>query len=106
MEQKAYKQFIHDLILKVVETGDEEIIVGDKDAKLLDPSFIEEINLELEKGGKKGKLQRGKPSSDVNGGVILRRGRKEVNAALSALFHEARQELESEVAGILLQEKE
>lgn len=106
MEPKAYQKFMHDLILKVVETGDEEIVVGNKDAKLIDRSFIEQINHELKKEGKKGELQCGKPYSDIDGGVVLRHGRKEINATLLALFHEARQELESEVAGILLQEKQ
>ena len=105
MDSKAYRKFVHDLIIKIVETGDEEVIVGEKDAKLLDHSFIEQINTELKKAGKKGELRLGKPSLDINGGVILRHGRKEMDATLSALFHEARHELESETANMLLKEE-
>ncbi|MCJ7813466.1 V-type ATP synthase subunit E [bacterium] len=105
MDSKAYRKFVHDLIIKIVETGDEEVIVGEKDAKLQDHSFIEQINIELKKVGKKGELQLGKPSLDIDGGVILRRGRKEMDATLSALFHEARYELESEAANMLLKEE-
>ncbi|MBN2030127.1 V-type ATP synthase subunit E [bacterium] len=104
MEDKVYRQFIHDLIIKIAEIGDEEVIVGEKDVKLLNSSFIEQINADLKKAGKKGKLHLGKPSPEIDGGVLLRRGRKEISATLSAIFNEARHELESEVAKILLKE--
>ncbi len=104
MEDKTYRQFMHDLIIKVAETGDEEIVVGKKDVNLLNHSFVEQVNADLKKARKKGALHLGKPSSEIDGGVLLRHGRKEVSATLSALFHEARHELESEVAKMLLKE--
>ncbi len=104
MEDKVYRQFVHDLIIKIAETGDEEVVVSEKDVKLLKSSFVEQINTDLKKSGKKGKLHLGKPSSEMDGGVLLRYGRKEISATLSSLFNEARHELESEVAKMLLKE--
>ena len=102
LKDVEYREFIKALILKVAETGDEEIVVGKRDTKRITPAFVTSVNKALKKAGKEGKLHLGTPSSEITGGVILRRGRKEVNATLSALFAAARRELESEVAEVLL----
>ncbi len=104
LKDQEYREFIRALFQKVVETGDEEVIVGKRDAKRITPSFIQGVNRELKKKGKAGKLRLSSLSPDIDGGFILRRGRKEINVALSALFASIRQELESETAEVLFGE--
>ena len=105
LKDKEYKDFLKGLFHKTVETGDEEVIIGKKDVKQITPSFIQSVNQELKKAGKEGKLRLGQPSPEIDGGFILRRGRKETNVTLSALFASAREELEVEVAEILFGEE-
>jgi len=106
LKNEEYRDFIKTLFFKAVEKGDEEVIIGKKDVKQITPSFIQAINREMKKTGKKGKLHLGSPSPNIDRGFILRRGRKEVNVTLSALFTSAREELESEAADILFGEEE
>ena len=104
LKDQEYREFIQALLQKVVETGDEEVIVGKRDAKRITSSFIQAVNRELKKMGREGKLLLGPPSPEIDRGFILRRGRKEINVALSALFASVRQELESETAEVLFGE--
>ncbi len=105
LKSEEYKDFLKTLFLKTVETGEEEVIIGKKDVRQITPSFLQTVNRELKKTGKEGKLRLGEPSSEIDGGFILRKGRKETDVTLSALFASARDELETEVAEILFGEE-
>jgi len=105
LKSEEYRDFLKTLFLKTVETGEEEVIIGKKDVKQITPSFLQTVNRELKKTGREGKLHLGKPSSEIDGGFVLRKGRKETDVTLSALFASARDELETEVAEILFGEE-
>ncbi len=91
-----YKTLCSKLILKAVETGDEEVIV-DKNETRIDQNFIKQINRKLGPGFK-GNLRLASEKQSLGGGFILRRGRIKNNVSLEVLLAQARKELEIELA--------
>lgn len=101
LKDRDYIAFLNSVLVKVVETGEEEVIPAKSDAEKVNDAFIKSINSKLKKAGKKGKLHLSKGTIEEDGGFVLRQGRKEINATIPVLFKAAREELESEVASIL-----
>lgn len=102
MNKEQCGELIKRLLAAAVETGDEEVIVPPQYREILTPQFLKEVNQALGKGS--GSLRLSQETRNISGGIILRRGRREVNCSLEALFKIAREELESEIARILFQE--
>jgi V/A-type H+-transporting ATPase subunit E len=95
-----------ELLLKAIETGDEEVIVASDDRGGLTPSFIESINAELSKAGKRAEIKLGDETREIQGGFILRRGRTEINSSFETLLTMLRDDVETEVAKILFGESD
>ena len=104
MEDEEYRKVIKDMILPNVRTGDEEIILSDRDKARLGENFLEEINNQLTKNGGKGNLTISQDTYGMLGGFVLRRGKIELNSSFESLFKSSRDDLESEVSKILLPE--
>lgn len=100
--EKGYRGWMSSLLLQGVETGDEEVIVGNRETEM-DQDFLLEVNEMIQKDGKKGNLRFSPERREIMGGFILRRERVETHASLEALFEGVRDELEVEVAKILFQ---
>jgi V/A-type H+-transporting ATPase subunit E len=101
MKGEKYLEFLADLLMKTVETGQEEVIFSKDDARHAGQSFIDQINERLKKEGKTGKLRLVGEAREIGGGFVLRWSKKEVNCSLAALFGNKREELEPRVAEIL-----
>lgn len=99
--KKGYVELIKRLLLESVETGTEEVIVGDADRNIIDPRVISEVNKKL---GSKGNLSLSKTVGTMSGGFILRRGKIDANVSFDGLIELARERLETEVAKILFGE--
>jgi V/A-type H+-transporting ATPase subunit E len=95
-----------ELLLRAIETGDEELIVAPEDRKGITPSFIENINRELRKAGKRAEIKLADETREIQGGFILRRGRVETNSSFETLLTMLRDDIETEVAGILFGESD
>ena len=104
MEDAEYRKIIKNMILSNVQTGDEEIIFSDRDKARFGKKFLEEINRQLVKNGKKGNLTISQDTYDILGGFVLRRGKIELNSSFESLFKSSRDDLESEVSKILFPE--
>ena len=91
-----YRMLMSNLMLKAVETGDEEVVV-DTNENRIDNGFIKEINKQL--GNGKGNLKLSADRQNIGCGFILRRGQVNNNASLAVLISEARKALEVELAG-------
>jgi V/A-type H+-transporting ATPase subunit E len=91
-----YCKLMTKLMLKAVETGDEEVII-DKKEKRIDQKFIKNINRELGPGYK-GNLRLADVKQNLGGGFILKRGKIKNNVSLEVLLNQARKELEIELA--------
>jgi len=97
-----YRQLMADLMLKAVETGDEEVIV-DKNENRINQDFINQVNEQLRSNGK-GNLRLSDQRQDLGGGFILRRGRIKNNVSFEVLLAQARRDLEIELAKELFSE--
>lgn len=91
-----YKALCSMLMLEAVETGDEEVIVDNKETRI-DQEFIKQINRKLGPGFK-GNLRLAREKQDLGGGFILRRGKIKNNVSFEVLLTQARKELEIDLA--------
>jgi len=101
LEDDEYRALMKRMLLFSVQTGEEEIILSQRDKTRLTQSFLDELNEELRKNGKKGNLTISKETRKMSGGFVLRRGDIELNSAFESLFESSREELESEVGRLL-----
>ena len=103
LEDDEYRALMKRMLLSGVQTGEEEIILAQRDKTRLTQSFLDELNEELRNNGKKGNLTISKETREMAGGFILRRGDIELNSTFESLFGFSRDELESEVGRLLFE---
>ena len=99
---QEYQQLIGDLMVKAVETGEEEVVIGKEESRI-NEDLVNSINQKLS-GESKGNLRLADDRADIAGGFILRRGKIQVNASTEVLFSEVREQLESELCNELFGE--
>jgi V/A-type H+-transporting ATPase subunit E len=99
-----YRQLIINLMLKAVETGDEEVII-DKNERRIDQQLIDQVNERLRSNpstslrtGSKGNLKLSDKRQNIKGGFILKRGKIKNNVSLDVLLAQGRRDLEIELA--------
>ena len=97
MEQGEYRRFIAGLLKSTVESGDEDVLIGETESRL-DQAFLDSVSKEF---GKAGGLKLANERRPIAAGFILRSGKVETNCALSTILRDARETLETEVAAIL-----
>lgn len=91
LPDEQYRELTARLMLKAVETGDEEVIV-DKNERRIDQQLIDRVNQQLGSSNKDN-LKLSKERQDISSGFILKRGKIKTNAALDILINQARKEL-------------
>lgn len=96
LPDEQYRQLTAGLMLKAVETGDEEVII-DKNERRIDQELIRQVNLRLGPD-RKGNLKLSNERQNLGAGFILRRGKMKNNASLDVLLTGAREKLEIELA--------
>ncbi len=89
------------LLLLDVARGDEQLIVSDQDAAMFDDAFFAQVNEDMLKAGKQGKLSLSKERRALDGGFVLERRGMEINCSYESVLHTRRAELEAEVAAAL-----
>ncbi len=94
-----YRAFLKPIILKAVESGNEEIIPPAGRREVFTPEFIQSLNDEIAPSG--GALRLSEDSGDFSGGFILREGKMQTNLTLKSLIASGRDRLEPQVAKIL-----
>jgi len=94
-----YLDLMSKLMVKAVETGEEEVIVDEQDNRI-DQSFIKTVNRQLG-SGYKGNLRLSETRANLGGGFVLKRGKIRINVTLPVLIADARQSLETELANEL-----
>ena len=97
-----YDKLMTKLMLDAVETGDEEVIIDEKD-KRIDHEFIKQVNSRLGPNSK-ANLKLSKEKQKLGGGFILRRGKIKNNVSLEVLLAQARKELEIKLAKELFED--
>lgn len=104
MDDSKYSALMKRLLSESVEGGDEEVIVAAQERGRNWTETISEANKELSAKGLKGALTLSQETRSMAGGFVLRKGKKEVNCDLELLVESLREELEAEVARVLLSE--
>ena len=105
LKDDEYRALMKRMLLSGVQTGEEEVILAQRDKTRLTSSFIGELNEELRNNEKKGNLTISEETREISGGFILRRGDVELNSTFESLLEFSRDELESEVGRLLFEEK-
>ncbi len=91
-----FRKLITKLMLESVETGEEEVIVGENEHRI-DQQLINKVNEQIS-AGKKTDLKLSSEKQDIEGGFILRRGKIKTNVTLDVLLNNARKNLEIDLA--------
>lgn len=97
---KEYVTLIEKLLLGAVESGTEEVIVGEADRGIINAEVIARVNKRL---GRRGNLTLSETPGSMTGGFVLRHGKIDTNLSFDGLIELAREGLETEVAKILFQ---
>ncbi|MDD3839531.1 MAG: V-type ATP synthase subunit E [Clostridia bacterium] len=101
LEKSRYQDILLGMFLDNVQTGEEEVIISSSDVDRLDNEFIDRVNAELVKTGKKGKLKLSEEKRDIRGGFILKSGGIEINSSFEAMIRMEKEKIEPEIAQIL-----
>lgn len=92
----AYRTLMTKLMIKAVQSGDEEVIIGKNETRIND-DLVKQVNRQLGPGFK-GNLRLSTKRADIAGGFILSGGKVQVNASIDVLLSQAREALEIELA--------
>lgn len=104
LPDEQYKNMMTKLMLKAVQTGNEEVIIAKNDNRI-DQNFINEINKKLLKeNNKKAELKLSTNKQNIAGGFILKRGKIKTNLSIDVLLEQARRKLEIELSKDLFSE--
>ncbi|WP_422447980.1 V-type ATP synthase subunit E [Thermoanaerobacterium sp. DL9XJH110] len=101
---KDYQNLVVNMLVKSAITGDEEVIISEKDKEKITPDQVEKANRLLKAQGKAGMLKLSGQTRPMIGGVVLRSKDLEVNCTFDSLIKMQREELETEIAKILFEE--
>ncbi|MBD3368222.1 MAG: hypothetical protein GF405_08650 [Candidatus Eisenbacteria bacterium] len=102
MPAEEYRRFIKGILADAVETGTEEVAIGENERRI-DQAFLDEVSREI---GGDARLTLASERRRIDGGFILKRGRTETNSSLETILRAARERQESEVASVLFGSKE
>lgn len=98
-----YRNILAGMILDLVKSGDEEIILSEKDKKALGADLEKDVNQRLVKKGIPGNVKVSGKTGNIKGGFILKSGDVEVNSSFDTIVRMQRNQLEAEVVKVLFQ---
>ncbi len=98
-----YADLLARIAAQAARSGQEEIVLNDKDRKRVGSQVVDKANALLTASGRTGKaaLKLSKETRDMAGGLTLRDGNVEVNCAFETQLRVLREEMAAQVAGIL-----
>ena len=99
LPRKEYTDLLARMAAKAARTGQEEVILSEKDQKEVGSDVVKGANDLLGKG----KLTLSKGTASIRGGLLLTQGDTEVNCSFETLIRLAREELSGQVADLLFQ---
>ena len=96
-----YQNILVNMIVNTVSTGNEEVIVSDKDKTRLGTDFIQTVNNQLKDKGINGKIILSNESRGIDSGFVVKMGDVEINNSFTAIIRMQRDKLESDVVKAL-----
>ena len=97
LPEDEYVAFLAKLAAQASVSGDEEILLNERDRKSIGEKLVKAANALLPQG----KLKLSDETRDIAGGLILRRGSVEANCSAELLVELSQSELAAQVAQIL-----
>jgi len=94
---RDYRELVKKIMLESCQTGEELVVIGEKDRKRIDQKLIESVNAELVKAGKKGKLKLSPEPASIPDGFILKLGKIEINNSWENILRSLRENTEDEI---------
>ena len=101
-----WEALITRLILEAAETGEETLLVPEKDKEKYEKGLLKEINDSLKKSGRAGKLVLSDTPAKIQGGFILSGPNYDVNGSYEMLLSLVREESEQEIYQMLFPDQE
>ena len=98
---RDYRQLVKKIMLQSCQTGEELVVIGEKDRKRIDQKLINNVNAELVKAGKNGKLKLSSEPAYISDGFILKSGKIEINNSWQSILRSLREKTEDEVIKLL-----
>lgn len=101
MDNTQFERLMTNLMINLVETGDEAVIISEADKKRLSPEFLYYVNRTIAKEQVPCNVTMSDEVRDIPSGFILKRGDVEINATFEALLRQKKDALSAEVVKIL-----
>ena len=101
MDNTQFERLMTNLMIHLVETGDEVAIISEADKKRLCPEFLYYGNRTIAKEQVPCNVTMSDEVRDIPSGFILKRGDVEINATFEALLRQKKDALSAEVVKIL-----
>ena len=101
MDNTQFERLMTNLMINLVETGDEAVIISEADKKRLSPEFLYYVNRTIAKEQVPCNVTMSDEVRDIPSGFILKRGDVEINATFEALLRQKKDALSTEVVKIL-----
>lgn len=101
MDNTQFERLMTNLMIHLVETGDEVVIISEADKKRLSPEFLYYVNRTIAKEQVPCNVTMSDEVRDIPSGFILKRGDVEINATFEALLRQKKDALSAEVVKIL-----
>ncbi len=103
LPKDKYAQFLGRKAFEASTTGEETLFFNERDSQSVAQRVADEANRLLAQSNRPAKLTVGDETRPITGGFFLKQGDIEVNCSLELLCDQCRDELASEVAGILFE---
>ncbi len=101
-----YRALIRKMLLRLVDTGEERVLISPHDEKRIDQRLIDGVNDELKKAGKEGRLKLDDTSPAIRGGFVLRTEHLEVDCSFGVILDQLKEDLQAQIAAILFGDNE
>ena len=101
MPKDQYESILIEMVVGAVQSGQEKIILSQRDKQRVSPEFTDKINKRLSERKINGNIALATETGNFNGGFILKSGDIEVNNSFEAIIKMQRDDLEVEVVKAL-----
>ena len=104
VSDQDYQHIVKNMLIATYNPEITEVIFSEKDSQRINQQFIDTINKALEEKGNRGQLRLSKEKRVISGGFILKGDRVEINNSFASVLKYRQNDLEADVAKIILGE--
>lgn len=104
LPEAKWEALITDIVMRAAESGSEELVVPEADAKKYTNGFLDKLNKALKGAGKAGNLTLAKETGAFDGGLLLKGKNSDYDGSFPTLLGQVRTGVEKEVAAMLFTE--